>query len=74
MAVTEKVTCDVCGVERQESNHWLVASSSIYDGVAVRSEFSVRPWDGEYRHLQHLCGEGCAGKLLAQKIAEWRQS
>jgi hypothetical protein len=66
--VTEKATCDICGVEKLESNHWVM--------VANASEFGVTfsPWDTEtYRsYLRHLCGEACAGKLLAQKIAEWR--
>jgi hypothetical protein len=72
MAVTEKITCDVCGAEKQESNHWLLVGIGKYDGIEVQREFSVMPWGSEYRHLKHACGEGCAGKMLTQVIESWR--
>jgi hypothetical protein len=66
MSLSERIACDICGVQKQESNHWI---------MCVREHGWVKflPWDGFYRDVGHLCGETCAGKLLAKSITEWRE-
>ena len=68
MSLSERIACDICGVQKQESNHWIMWVRSNGPGLA----FSV--WDSEsYRDVGHLCGETCAGKMLAKSITEWRE-
>lgn len=66
MAVSEKITCDVCGIQKGEANHWIM----VHFGNGATPRFL--PWDGQFREYDaHLCGESCAGKMLAQSIASW---
>ena len=68
MSLSERIACDICGVQKQESNHWIMWFQSDGPGLA----FSV--WDSEScRDVGHLCGETCAGKMLAKSITEWRE-
>jgi len=76
MAFAEKITCDVCGTEKGESNHWMLwtRDGSLSGGRKEMPEIRFLPWHGElYREYRHLCGESCAGKLLAKAINEWRE-
>jgi len=66
MAFSQKVTCDVCGIERGPSNHWILYI------IAPAGNIIFSAWDASYRITGHLCGSGCAAKLLSQKIEEWR--
>lgn len=63
MALTEKITCDHCGIAKGEANHWILYSEG---------PISFEPWSKAYTQLGHLCGDACASKLLSQTIAEWR--
>jgi hypothetical protein len=66
MALTEKITCDHCGIVKGEANHWM-----LWD-LDLNPRFF--PWSREYKNEDrgHLCGESCAGKLLSKAIAAWR--
>lgn len=60
--------CDECGVMKQESNHWVLAS--VF-GAALH----LYPWDAEVPdkdRMLHLCGEGCAAKVQSKQIASWK--
>jgi hypothetical protein len=55
--------CDVCGRERQQSNHWFV--------VRFGDAFHVYHWDffGEGREddsipHKHICGQECLQRIL----------
>jgi hypothetical protein len=68
MSLSERIACDICGVQKQESNHWIMWFQS--DGTDIGFAAWVLE---EYRNLGHLCGETCAGKMLAKSITEWRE-
>ena len=61
MALTEKITCDQCGIVKGPANHWILWSNPL----------GFEPWGPEYVNLGHLCGESCAGKMLSKSIEEW---
>lgn len=70
MAATKGYVCDGCGEPRKPSNHWIVA---LVQGTGVA--FYV--WDDEMLRdgdvaYKHLCGAGCASKLLSTTIECWR--
>lgn len=56
--------CDECGVQKQESNHWVICLH--------RNWLEFWPWSEEMAiksGFLHLCGEGCAAKVLSKQIA-----
>ena len=60
-------TCDVCGRQKQESNHWFTVQ--IRPGIF----FDVRYWargDALQENILHICGEEC----LHKKLNEFLQS
>lgn len=67
-------SCDQCGVEKKESNHWVLA-------YRIRGHLLFVPWatDPDTLPLQynsevyHLCGEGCSARLLSADIFSWHQ-
>jgi hypothetical protein len=69
MAVKTAYTCDVCGAERKEANHWFVACQTHAGldfhtwGWALREEMLNE------ERLMHLCGRLCAHKKLDQFLA-----
>jgi len=71
----ETYACDECGAVKQQSNHWVLAWSSERLGRHVGRHVSFVPWlaDATDRDsLIHLCGEGCAAKVLSKAIAGWK--
>lgn len=59
--------CDECGVQKKESNHWVLCLAKRWIELWPWDEvMAVRP---EYLHL---CGEGCAGKVQSRVIASWK--
>jgi len=61
MAVTEQYSCDICGKQKQHTNHWLLASM---DNAAL----TVRTWESvqvsNKREFKHLCGQECVLKFV----------
>jgi hypothetical protein len=57
----EIFTCDVCGAEKKEANHWWMAQISS-------RQFLLWPWDTGARDkgILHLCGEACVLKRLSE--------
>ncbi len=71
MAVTETITCDLCGIRKGEANHWLLWRVAD-PGQPAAIHFA--PWHPEqFRTHRHLCGDACAARLLARTIDEWRE-
>jgi len=65
----ETYSCDVCGVQRGPSNHWIVAFP-----IGIKMWFS--PWneltiEDDAKGLQHICGQKCASTLLSRTIEGW---
>ena len=59
MAVHSQVTCDVCNITKQETNHWFRAA--VYNSVFRSGPYreGKNPWADE----KHACGAGCADAL-----------
>ena len=71
MASRNSKTCDICGVERMESNHWFLAFVDVSDKPSI----AFYPWNdtaAEGVTVKHLCGPGCAAKALSTTMGEWR--
>lgn len=69
-----KATCDICGVEKQESNHWVVIAPLRLTQSKEAVVFA--PWTNEGAKqdmVLHVCGEGCAAKFLSGAITRWRE-
>ena len=63
----EVYICDICSVRKEESNHWLFVVAD-FEGIRFY------PWinaDADEPELKHLCGIGCANKLLSQTVEGW---
>ena len=63
----EGYTCDVCGVQRGESNHWFM--SRYGEGY-----FRIEEWNAQSAKLptcKHICGSQCATKCLNQTLEQW---
>lgn len=71
MKIPNPYKCDECGVQKQESNHWVLAFS--LSGIGVHVVF--QPWDdkdADEDGVLTLCGEGCAAKVLSKEISKWK--
>lgn len=69
MAVKNVVTCDKCGTEKKESNHWIMFRPS--ENPAARLGVLFLPWDQTIMmDFSHACGVGCATKVLSQYFGE----
>lgn len=67
MALTQSVTCDVCGTPKREANHWF---TYVQDGGRV----TFFPWsEGDYLQHSHLCSERCSMTVLSRTLARWGQ-
>jgi hypothetical protein len=71
MAEVKSYKCDECGVQKMESNHWVVALPS----PTPARDVYFKAWDEKVIYFKaaiHLCGEGCATKVLSRQIQAWR--
>ena len=64
----EVYLCDICGVRKEESNHWLLAY--IYPTAVSFTGWQIESIEGGVDE-KHLCGIGCANKLLSQTVESW---
>jgi len=62
MARKEQVTCDVCGAQKQVSNHWFVATPYKGGLFVQRAGGDLMSTEG----IVDLCGEGCVLKKVAE--------
>jgi len=68
--IKKSYNCEVCGAERKEANHWFV-----FTRTAVGLHFRTWNWAVREDALDdddqgHLCGQGCAHKLLDDFLAQ----
>lgn len=63
--IRQAVSCDICGNEKRQTNHWFVA----YERAG---ELRVSGWNSRARSkagTKHLCGQTCLHKLVDEFIA-----
>ena len=67
MSQSNVITCDVCGRQKQETNHWFVA---IHDSHDEAMGICFGPHDDEEYSpssvVEHICGQACAHTRLSQ--------
>jgi hypothetical protein len=63
--IRQSISCDMCGAQRRETNHWFIA----YEHAG---ELRVGDWTSQ-RMLspgtRHICGERCLHKLMSEFLA-----
>jgi hypothetical protein len=63
--IRQAISCDICGTEKKQTNHWFVA----YDHGG---ELRVSGWESRNRlrpGSKHLCGQTCLHKLVDEFMA-----
>jgi hypothetical protein len=68
--IRQTITCDICGAEKQQTNHWFVA---FFQGAELR----ITAWTANSRSRagsKHLCGQTCLHKLVDDCIAGFAAS
>ena len=66
MAYTEVFTCDVCGQQKQETNHWFMLFEHL-DKLVITTWVTSDPTaHKKAANVKHVCGEGCAQKALSK--------
>jgi len=62
--------CDICGRQRQASNHWVIA----FQPQGADMHIIFKPWNDRLAAIdgaQHLCGRECATRLVDQTLEEF---
>jgi hypothetical protein len=63
--IRQAVSCDICGAEKRQTNHWFVAYEQ-------GGELRVSGWTSRHRSRpgsKHLCGQTCLHKLVDDFMA-----
>jgi hypothetical protein len=63
--IRQAISCDVCGAEKKQTNHWFVACEQA-------GELRVSGWNSRNRlraGSKHLCGQTCLHKLVDEFMA-----
>jgi hypothetical protein len=63
--IRQAISCDICGAEKKQTNHWFVASEQA-------GELRVSGWNSRNRMRpgsKHLCGQTCLHKLVDEFMA-----
>ena len=58
--IRQAISCDICGRDKQQTNHWFVAYEH-------GSELRISGWSSQVRmstKAKHLCGQTCMHKLV----------
>ena len=58
--IRQIVSCDICGEEKEQTNHWFVA----YDQGGEFRVSGLTSSNSQDLAAKHLCGESCVHKLL----------
>ena len=68
MAITETITCDVCGKQKQQTNHWWMYDRPLK--AYPDSGFVVWQWDDKHaKQYKSACGQEC----ITKAVNEWMQ-
>lgn len=63
--IRQAISCDMCGAEKKQTNHWFVACE-------ISGELRVSGWNSRNRlrtGSKHLCGQACLHKLADEFMA-----
>lgn len=63
--IRQAISCDICGAEKKQTNHWFVACEQA-------GELRVSGWSSRNKlrtGSKHLCGQTCLHKLLDEFLA-----
>jgi hypothetical protein len=63
--IRQAISCDICGNEKQQTNHWFVAHEQ-------NEELRLSGWSSRNRlrsGTRHLCGQTCLHKLVDDFMA-----
>ena len=63
--IRQAISCDICGAEKKQTNHWFVANEH-------GGEIRVSGWNSRNRMRpgsKHLCGQTCLHKLVDDFMA-----
>lgn len=63
--ITQSISCDMCGVQKREANHWFIAYKEAHE-IRISGWASPRCLSAG---TVHLCGERCVHKFLSDFIA-----
>lgn len=72
MAITQTITCDVCGAVKRETNHWWQAMVNVgLRAMLVQPIFGEIGWGGPgmgdaNSEVVHLCGQDCVNRKVAE--------
>jgi hypothetical protein len=64
--IRQAISCDICGTEKRQANHWFVAYEQSGD-------LRISGWNSPYLSCagtKHLCGETCLHKLISKFLAK----
>jgi len=64
--IRQAISCDICGTEKRQTNHWFVAYEQA-------GELRVSGWTSRHRlraDSKHLCGQTCLHKLVDEFMAK----
>jgi hypothetical protein len=64
--IRQAITCDICGSEKRQTNHWFVAYEH-------GGELRMSGWTSRHRlrpGSKHLCGQTCLHKLVDEFMAK----
>lgn len=63
--IRQAVSCDICGADMRQTNHWFIARQ-------LGDELRITGWNARVRArtgAKHLCGQTCVHKLLDEFLA-----
>jgi hypothetical protein len=64
--IRQAISCDICGSEKRQTNHWFVA-------YELGGELRMSGWSSRHRlrpGSKHLCGQTCLHKLVDEFMAK----
>jgi len=63
-------TCNICGVDHKDANHWFVASTSL-EGIELHTwAWAIHEELLDDGQTKHLCGQVCAHKFVDRFMAQ----
>ncbi len=62
--IQQSFTCDICGIDKKEANHWFMAFEE-------KGTLKFGAWGAlnRKRHVKHLCGQRCVHRFLDDFLA-----
>lgn len=66
MGITKKITCDNCGAEKLQSNHWFMALTLYNTKSITIDHFDLKL--AEEHSFDILCGEACVLQYVSKNL------